>query len=328
MKNSDSEGKIECRVCANTIGNTEFTVTEMMYGTKDKFSYTECHKCGCLQISQIPSNISNYYPDNYYSYQFRLSIKEKIKFLLKSLLIESRFLAGGKIDKLFLYYQEYLFIDFLRRNSYLSATKRVLDVGCGSGIILLQLRYLGFKSLKGVDPFISGDMDYGNGVSIDKKYLQDVDENYDLIMLNHSFEHMEDPLLSLKYIYRILSHDGFASIRIPIASSFAWRKYGVDWVQLDAPRHLFLHTTKSMEILAIKAGLEIVDIYFDSTGFQLWGSEQYAAGIPLTDPKSHWIGSKSNMFTKQQLKEYKYRANQLNQESQGDQACFILRKCK
>jgi 2-polyprenyl-3-methyl-5-hydroxy-6-metoxy-1,4-benzoquinol methylase len=317
--------KNDCRICGNSNGNKEHIATEMMFGIRDKFAYIECGECGCLQIADIPSNISTYYPDNYYSFQFKLDLKEKIKFSLKSFLIKQRASSSQLIKKLFFSYKGCLFIDFYHENGYLKNTSKVLDVGCGSGSLLIQLKYLGFKFLKGLDPFIDENIDYKNGVAIDKKYLHEVTETYDFIMMNHSFEHMEDPESVLKDIYRIIAHDGYASIRIPIASSFAWKHYGTNWVQLDAPRHFYLHTIKSMEILAKKTGLEIVDVSFDSTAFQFYGSEQYIMGIPLVGEKTY-SRRKSSTFTKQQIKEYEIRAKQLNQEGQGDQACFILKK--
>ena len=39
-----------------------------MYGLRNEFKYYHCNNCGCLQISNIPSNLNIYYPENYYSY--------------------------------------------------------------------------------------------------------------------------------------------------------------------------------------------------------------------------------------------------------------------
>jgi SAM-dependent methyltransferase len=326
-----SISQLKCRICDNTENNKEHIATEMMYGTKEKFSYTECGKCGCVQISQIPSNLSTYYPSNYDSQPFKLNTKEKIKLVLKSFLIKKRFSSLGIYRKLFSYYQGYPFIDFLVVNDHLKLATRILDVGCASGGLLMQLKYLGFKFAKGIDPFISSDIYYSDEILVHKKYLSDVNETYDLIMLNHSFEHMENPEKSLGNINQILSSEGCAFIRVPVASSFAWKNYGVNWVQMDVPRHLYLHTVESMKALAMKTGFEIVSIHFDSTEFQFWGSEQYIADIPLDSEKSHWsfksrLFKKSSIFTKQQIKEYKSRAMQLNEQEQGDQACFVLKK--
>jgi len=45
-------------------------------------------------------------------------------------------------------------------------------------------------------------------------------------MAHHSFERMPDPLLT--QIHRLLNRGKFALIRIPLISSFAWKKYSVN----------------------------------------------------------------------------------------------------
>jgi SAM-dependent methyltransferase len=44
----------------------------------------------------------------------------------------------------------------------------------------------------------------------------------------------------------LLACKGIIVVRIPAVSSYAWERYGVAWMQLDAPRHFFLHSPKSM----------------------------------------------------------------------------------
>jgi hypothetical protein len=39
----------------------------MMHGRREEFTYFQCLHCGCLQISEIPEDMSPYYPNNYYS---------------------------------------------------------------------------------------------------------------------------------------------------------------------------------------------------------------------------------------------------------------------
>ena len=109
-------------------------------------------------------------------------------------------------------------------------------------------------------------------------------------------------------------------IRIPIASSYAWRTYGVNWVQLDPPRHLFLHTVKSMSFSAEKAGLEVKDVFYDSGTLQFTGSERYSKNIPLMDK------SGDTLFSEAELANFQRQADKLNKEKQGDQAGFYLYK--
>ena len=151
-------------------------------------------------------------------------------------------------------------------------------------------------------------------------------EQFDVIMLHHSFEHMDDPAGIILQIARLLSEKGVAIIRIPIASSFAWKHYGVNWIHLDAPRHLYLHTVKSMEILTSRAGLEIQPLVYDSNDSTFWGSEQYLKDIPLMDAKSYAQNRSGSIFSKKQIQEFKAKVADLNARGEGDFGCFYLRK--
>lgn len=57
------------RICSNTESNRALIVREMMYGFGDTFEYIECAQCGCLQIREIPDDLSKYYPENYWAFQ-------------------------------------------------------------------------------------------------------------------------------------------------------------------------------------------------------------------------------------------------------------------
>lgn len=79
-------------------------------------------------------------------------------------------------------------------------------------------------------------------------------------------------------------------------------------------------------MLARQAGLEVFKTVFDSTAFQFWGSEQYRRDIPLKDPRSYAINPGGGLFSEQQILEFEKQAEKLNQEVQGDSACFLLRR--
>lgn len=57
-----------CKICGNKKENKIHIVKEMMFGFRDEFEYFECSSCGCLQIKNVPHNISKYYPESYYSF--------------------------------------------------------------------------------------------------------------------------------------------------------------------------------------------------------------------------------------------------------------------
>jgi SAM-dependent methyltransferase len=287
-----------------------------MYGFRQEFRYLECSKCGCLQILEIPPDLTRFYPPDYYSFSNRVnnSILEKVRLVVK------RRIVSYKLNKKCL--DGYMFSRFF--NSYYWMIKglctmnsKILDVGCGNGDLLLELNKLGFKKLKGLDPYIASNLDYNNGVVVLKAEIADLHEKFDLIMLHHSFEHMSNPKTVLQNISNCLNSDGFVLIRIPVASSHAFRKYGVNWVQLDAPRHLFLHTPESLNIIAKEAGFKIIHTMYDSTSFQFSGSENYESEISMVE---------SIEISAKQKKQFKKKAKELNKTFDGDQACFYLQR--
>ena len=248
----------ECRICSNANENQLYLAKEMMFGFLDEFTYFECSKCGCLQICEVPINISKYYPPEYYSFQpFRSSSNSLRSRMNKFVIVRiNRFALFGKGAFGRLAYQRYP-AEFLRLISKAGLTEdsRILDVGCGSGSMLYTLKEAGFKNCLGIDKYISEDIQYKNGLKIQKSVIQDVDGKWDLIIFNHSLEHMFDQLQTLQAASKLLAETGVCLINLPIVSSYAWKKYRTNWFHLDAPRHFFLHSTKTLEILAEKVNL-------------------------------------------------------------------------
>ena len=74
---------MNCKVCGSDIDNKKFIIREMMFGLRDEFSYFECAKCGCLQITEIPKNIEKYHPLNYYSFKKADKSKNFLKQILR-----------------------------------------------------------------------------------------------------------------------------------------------------------------------------------------------------------------------------------------------------
>ena len=119
---------------------------------------------------------------------------------------------------------------------------------------------------------------------------------------------------------------GLLIIRVPVAASFAWKHYRVNWVQLDPPRHIFLPSVQSMKILAERSGLRCGEIVHESSEFQFRGSEQYLQDIPLMDPQSYLRSAFKQYFPGQTVRAYRAQARELNRKGEGDSVCFYLHK--
>ena len=290
-----------------------------MFGTKEPFDYFECAGCGVLQICEVPADLSRHYPREYYAHvppQVRPgpSVRRTTRRLRLriSLSLGMRMLSPLS--------DNYAWVEQAR----VGPSSRILDVGCGAGRLLLKLHELGFLHLEGVDPFVDAELKYGNGVHIHKMQLHEMEGAYDLVMAHHSLEHVPDPNAILREMARLCVPGGAVLLRVPLTGKYAWRTYGTHWVQLDAPRHLFLFTHAGLEMLARQAGLTVKSVVYDSRGFQIWGSEQYKQGYALEGMHK----PRKPLFSADELATFEEQAAALNAREDGDQASYLLEKPK
>lgn len=307
-----------CRICSHS-DLESFEIREMMWRTGEEFTYKKCRSCGCLQIESYPIEIEKYYSGKYYSYELGQS-DFKRRFIQHLRHIRDCYETGMK-DSILGAILSYIVPNYQIRSqfnffkSHLMRFKggNILDVGCGSDRFLKLFDSNFFSKRIGTDPFVKESYScIDEHLEIQKKFFFEVTETYDVIFLNHSLEHMPNQSNIFSKISNSLNPGGIAVIRIPVIDSFAWDKYGVNWIQIDPPRHFYLHTIRSIDYLARESGLFVEDIGFDSSGFQFWGSEQNITGNVARISRSRH-------------KEYQVMAQKLNAEKKGDQAIFILR---
>lgn len=316
---------MSCRICGSTRVLGRHAASEMMYGTRERFGYFQCADCLCLQIDDIPPDLARHYAGGYYSYQPAERRANPVKRWVGRARDRYAVFGGGPLGRAL--YRRAPVVELhalqplgLRRDS------RVLDVGCGAGFLVFALGELGLRHASGIDPFVPQPIVYDNGVSVKQQDIFQAQGTWDVIMFHHAFEHLADPGATLARVAELLEPGGQCLLRVPTVTSFAWQHYGVDWVQLDAPRHLYLFAHESIQHLAHAAGFELERTVHDSTAFQFWGSEQYRQGVPLHDERSYARQPEGGLFSAAQIAEFERRSAELNARQQGDQACFYLRK--
>src|SRR5215472_13920605 len=304
-----------CLICQGQ-GGRIYQVREMMFGTGTAYDYFLCASCGCLQlVGFVPGE--EQYPPGYYSYN-SASRATGARALLKAW--RNRLVFRGKrVGRVVNRFSPY--VEGAER--WISSAgggfdTRILDVGCGAGHLVLDLVSAGFKQAQGIDPFIPDSVAAQLAGLVRKATLHEISGEYDIVMFHHVLEHLVDPQAALIDAARLLRPGGVCLVRLPVIPNEAWNRYRENWVQLDAPRHIFVHSIASLTLLAERAGFKLDDVQYDSTELQFSGSELYSRGIPLA--------SLLGAFSARELRPYRRQARRLNRAKRGDQAAFYFRK--
>ncbi|MBC8063224.1 MAG: class I SAM-dependent methyltransferase [Chlorobia bacterium] len=306
--------------------HTSYQFAERMFGLGGVLDYLQCHECGAMRICDPPSSMADCYPDDYYANAdpYTLNYEKGLKWRLLRARDRYEWTGVGGVGKLF---------SKLKANprprslwpAKLRKTDRILDVGCGSGYHLRHLHSLGFSNLMGIDLFIGEEVSL-RGLQLKRQDIYAVQGQFDVVMLNHSLEHMLEHGEVLRECYRLLSPTGRVLVRIPTIECEAWEEYGKDWFQIDAPRHFLLHSRKSISRIAEKAGFQVLAMVDDSTEDQFIFSEIYREGLPMVSRNPETEAKISELRSKMPIEEYKQRAARLNEEGRGDQICVVLSK--
>lgn len=134
---------------------------------------------------------------------------------------------------------------------------KLLDVGCGNGDFLAQMRGLGWN-VRGVD-FDPEAAAVGQKLGLDIRIGSLSNEtfpgeSFDAITICHVIEHVHDPVELVRLSLSLLRPGGRLWLATPNTASLGHRYYRSHWRGLEAPRHLVLFNRRSMRELLAQAG--------------------------------------------------------------------------
>ncbi|MFQ5864085.1 MAG: class I SAM-dependent methyltransferase [bacterium] len=239
---------IHCPLC----GSDEFRLS---IKAPDRFSIKEgeiykivsCATCNFIYLNPRPTAecISEFYSDR--DYQPFVSTQSALSWWDRTYLWARKYAVRWKRHKI----------------EHLKSTGRLLDIGCGTGEFLHEMKRHGWE-VEGIEKDKAAaeyaKREYGLKVSTYNLDETKIKENYyDIITMWHVLEHLFQPLETLKLVQQVLKDEGWLLIAVPNISSFDARFYLNNWAPLDAPRHLQHFVPKSLKGLIETAELEVVD---------------------------------------------------------------------
>lgn len=143
----------------------------------------------------------------------------------------------------------------------LSAEKhpKLLDIGCGSGWTTEYWQNRGFH-VEAVEPSKTRCTFARNkyGFTIHNCYVEDLslENRYDIVVLRHILEHLEDPVRIISKVYQLLKEDGLILIIVPNASSIGATLFGRFW-EWVLPWHCNFFTLGSLVTLLTSCNFTI-----------------------------------------------------------------------
>ena len=239
-----------CALCGSEQYFHLFRGKDRDWDTGDEFNVVRCKKCGLVYTNPRPDKeeIKKYYPsENWSRAQNKVNVEDAV-------------ISGA--------HWSVAIAERVEPILKLGINGKILDIGCGDGLLLYYLKQYGWDCY-GVEP---GEIAarYANetlglnvlNITIDNiRYENDF---FDVVNLHHVFEHLDEPLEALRQIKYVLKSDGYLVIGVPNFNGFDSKIFGKRWVGLKLPQHLFQYTEKTLKAMVEKSGFKIESVNYKS----------------------------------------------------------------
>ena len=236
---------VPCPICHASKTRFLFEGQDLRFGYPDSAMVYQCNECrhifcaGTLTPEQLTDMYTNYYPRSNFNVEDYEPYKEKKGFLY--------WLDGEE--------------GFAYR--HVPPNVCVLDIGCG------YCGTLGYHKARGCEVYgVEADENakkiadrYGFNIHIGVfDPSQYKPESFDCVTMDHVFEHVVDPLKTLKEINNILKPGGKLIAVVPNPSALGRYFFGRYWGGWHLPFHRHFYSRRSINILAENGGYKIITL--------------------------------------------------------------------
>ena len=248
LVDQDSRKLLKRKKNFKSINLKKLGLGKMTYAfTKKGYDYLECSKTGTLIVNPRPTrkDLFKFYKSSksnvfWYEKFFLPMQKQRVNFTIKPK------------------------INYLTKNFTSFQKKKIIDIGCGSGDFLINLKKKWkHAKLYGLEPSDKMSEEFKKkDIVIFKNVIEEFNpkKKFDLVTCFELFEHVYDPNIFIKSLNNILSKNGLLYLSTLNAVGFDIKYLRENSKSIYPPYHLNFFTIKSMRKILTLNGFKNIKI--------------------------------------------------------------------
>lgn len=264
--------RILCTICQAEMGEKElFLIDNPSLSPRMMFTVVRCCECGLTYINPrpTPESLAQVYDDSIISAQLEVVPDQALPSLRSSIVAK---ISKGIVNER---------LKSLSRFMLLNAKTKVLDMGCGKGAFLYQLKKIFGSQVYGLelDPNCVQFCQEKLAVSTTAGRMEELlapfeNQKFNLVTMWHSLEHALDPLACLGNTFRYLADDGLLVVEVPNERSLENIIFRSKSFLYEAPFHLYDFDLRTLSLALNKAQFEVVKVEYPIGAGGWFGSFQ------------------------------------------------------
>ena len=266
---------LACPLCAAQCSEPFLESIDRFFGRTKLYRIVRCLDCGFRFLSPRPDDPQGdeAYPQDYPQYHTRLSkpsdkaADSGMRGLKWRMDAHNLRRLGYRLDSLPESGPLARALSPLRRKRFRHGVLpprgdcRMLEVGCGTGSFLFRHKDLGWETTGVEMSDAAAQAARDAGLDVHTGMVEEARlprGHFDVIVLMHVLEHIEDPAAVLRGLIPLLAPGGQIMAEIPNANAACMAWFGQYWFPLELPRHLSHFALPDIQRLADRADVKLV----------------------------------------------------------------------